>query len=87
MTYDTDTVEKILRIAAAQARQIVRAEAPNTRWATIVSTDPVRVKYDNETAPSPVTPIGGHNLPAGTRVIILKTHGQPTIIYPQNAGD
>lgn len=66
------------------AEQIVRRDGTHLRWATVTSSDPLRIRYDGETSESIVPPqnlVAG--LEVGDRVRVAKQDGQATIIGPQ----
>src|SRR5690625_1335434 len=68
------------------ATRIVKQEGTRMRWATVESTDPLRIRYDREDDPSSVDPIdldGG--LSIGDRVRVAWFKGQATIL-PRSGG-
>lgn len=74
-------LSQIASTAEDKARQAAKALAPIHRWATVTGTSPLRIHFDGEPDPLPITPstlTGG--LTAGDRVFVVQYLRRTTIV-------
>lgn len=65
---------------AAMIRKQVMDAVPTFRWATVTSVNPLRIRFDGETDPLPITPDTLVNPPVGARVFVLHWMRRVTVL-------
>lgn len=73
-------IAEVLGQSRAIARDVLRREGTRMRTATVASDTPLRIAYDGETEASVVAPRTVVQVATGDRVVVVKAHGQATII-------
>lgn len=66
-------------IAVMIRKQVVDA-VPTFRWATVTGANPLRIRFDGETDPLPITPDALVNPPVGARVFVLHWMRRVTVL-------
>lgn len=73
-------VESILGQVRTIAEDVVRRNAPRLRTATVTGASPLRIRYDGEDDASVVTPRTLARVAEDDRVVVVKAHGQATVL-------